>query len=412
MHVNVVKLTRVELYEQIWATPMQTLARKYGLSDVGLAKVCKRFGIPRPPVGYWARKQAGKAAQRPTLPDAEERGAETIALRVPTQPKVPGNHAFFDPILADLHARERQRSAPEMPAEVGPRDRIASHSRQWFIEAARREARWKKDGGVMSGSEHPQHPKDVLTLDVSRNVLERGWAIVAGIEAASADRGYRCAVSAKFPRNMEVEALGGRFYLRIREKLRQVKHELTGRERGEIKRFGRPLFAPKWDLQPTGRLELICGRSPDGWARRTWRDTARDSLEARLHEVFCWMILDLDDQQREEARRKEEARQAAEAARRRREEEERRRREQARRDRLVRDVEAWDLAGRIRRFVDVVESEFRTAVGPVPTDGAIGLWIAWARAVAAEHDLTPAYFESGRHTIADEASATWFPLRT
>jgi hypothetical protein len=37
---------RDELYEEVWATPMQTLAKKYGISDVGLAKICRKLVIP------------------------------------------------------------------------------------------------------------------------------------------------------------------------------------------------------------------------------------------------------------------------------------------------------------------------------------------------------------------------------
>ncbi len=46
---------RKELYDQVWAEPMRTLAPKYGMSDVGLAKICKKLSIPRPGLGYWAR---------------------------------------------------------------------------------------------------------------------------------------------------------------------------------------------------------------------------------------------------------------------------------------------------------------------------------------------------------------------
>ena len=60
---HVIRLTREELYEQVWKTPMRLLARSYGISDVGLAKVCKRYKIPRPSLGYWAKEQVGKALE-------------------------------------------------------------------------------------------------------------------------------------------------------------------------------------------------------------------------------------------------------------------------------------------------------------------------------------------------------------
>jgi len=72
MDDNLAQLTRAELFEQVWSTPMRRLAQRYNLSDVGLAKVCRRYNIPRPPVGYWAKREVGKAPPRPLLPPLDE----------------------------------------------------------------------------------------------------------------------------------------------------------------------------------------------------------------------------------------------------------------------------------------------------------------------------------------------------
>ena len=45
-------ISRKDLYERVWAEPIQKLSKEYGLSDVGLAKVCRRYNIPIPPRGY------------------------------------------------------------------------------------------------------------------------------------------------------------------------------------------------------------------------------------------------------------------------------------------------------------------------------------------------------------------------
>ncbi len=59
---------RNALYEEVWTTPMQRLAEKYGISDVGLAKVCRKLSIPRPGRGDWARIAAGQIVARTPLP--------------------------------------------------------------------------------------------------------------------------------------------------------------------------------------------------------------------------------------------------------------------------------------------------------------------------------------------------------
>ncbi len=43
-------LTRQELYEQVWTTPAIQLAKKYGISDAMIAKICRQHRIPKPPI--------------------------------------------------------------------------------------------------------------------------------------------------------------------------------------------------------------------------------------------------------------------------------------------------------------------------------------------------------------------------
>lgn len=60
---------RDKLYEQVWAEPMRDLAKRYGVSDVWLAKVCRWLRVPMPGRGYWAKSSAGHAVpMRPALP--------------------------------------------------------------------------------------------------------------------------------------------------------------------------------------------------------------------------------------------------------------------------------------------------------------------------------------------------------
>lgn len=40
------QFTRQELYDLVWAEPMKTVSARFGLSDVGLAKACRRADIP------------------------------------------------------------------------------------------------------------------------------------------------------------------------------------------------------------------------------------------------------------------------------------------------------------------------------------------------------------------------------
>jgi hypothetical protein len=76
-----IRLTRAELYEKVWATPMRTLAKEFGMSDVGLAKICRKHNIPVPPVGFWRKKETGYKVNRPRLPASKE-GVEVLDIYI------------------------------------------------------------------------------------------------------------------------------------------------------------------------------------------------------------------------------------------------------------------------------------------------------------------------------------------
>ena len=48
------------LQRLVWEQPTRKLAEQYEISDVALAKWCRKAGIKKPPRGYWAKMQAGK----------------------------------------------------------------------------------------------------------------------------------------------------------------------------------------------------------------------------------------------------------------------------------------------------------------------------------------------------------------
>ena len=60
--------TRQELYDWVWSKPGTHLAKEMGVSDIAISKACKRYDIPRPQMGYWAKVNAGKVVGRRPLP--------------------------------------------------------------------------------------------------------------------------------------------------------------------------------------------------------------------------------------------------------------------------------------------------------------------------------------------------------
>ena len=65
------KISREDLYRRVWETPLTKLAKEFDISDVGLAKACRKHDIPTPPVGYWAKAAHGKPVMKPALPKSD-----------------------------------------------------------------------------------------------------------------------------------------------------------------------------------------------------------------------------------------------------------------------------------------------------------------------------------------------------
>lgn len=100
---------RQNLFDEVWATPVTKLAKDYGLSDVGLRKICITLDIPLPPRGYWAKLAAGKTIPKPAL---HETTAATTYARATYAAQV-------DEVLEErvMHARESLSNTAKSDAE-------------------------------------------------------------------------------------------------------------------------------------------------------------------------------------------------------------------------------------------------------------------------------------------------------
>ena len=72
---------REDLYRLVWTSPVSEIAARLGVSDVGLAKLCRRAGVPIPGRGYWARTEAGQAVEPVPLQEAPKGLPEWLRIR-------------------------------------------------------------------------------------------------------------------------------------------------------------------------------------------------------------------------------------------------------------------------------------------------------------------------------------------
>ena len=97
------ELTREELHEKVWSLPGSKLAEEFGLSDIAIAKRCKKLNVPRPSRGYWAKVQAGRKPRRTPLPPTKEDAFARLAGKEPARRKLPrADEATLFPLAAEF----------------------------------------------------------------------------------------------------------------------------------------------------------------------------------------------------------------------------------------------------------------------------------------------------------------------
>lgn len=64
------KLSRKQLYNEIWEISVSGVAKKYNVPYAELLKLCNETDIPYPPSGYWTQLKFGKAVTKTPLPES------------------------------------------------------------------------------------------------------------------------------------------------------------------------------------------------------------------------------------------------------------------------------------------------------------------------------------------------------
>lgn len=368
-------ITRFELYEQIWQRPTILLAREFGLSDVGLGKLCKRNGIPKPPRGYWAMLQVGKAPPREALPMP----GRNWEIEVP-QPSDGG--ASVDPTtIADI-------ATEKLPAVDPVRVAESLHHAHPLVRTSApvlRAARCDDYGLIIPVS-------GCVNVNVSRLRLRRALLIMDALIRCFERHGYSVACPVEEDEECEtrVALMGVEVPFRVDEFLLENVGGQSGVSGAkEVFRLHRPRrYGP---VSLSGRLQLSIDEDRCAWCvrwkgfRLSWSDGKHQRVEELLGafvtetaRVAAFMKTKKDEYaKREKERQIEEERKAA-AARRRQEmvaeiNEERRRVEA-----LKEEAENWKKSQTLRRYIEAVRQSAVERGLDVGADSETGKWLVWA----------------------------------
>lgn len=351
-----ITLTRQELYDRVWAEPVDTLAKEFGLSNAGLGKACRRRNIPVPPRGYWARKAAGHKMRQLPLPPSKN-GDETVILQGSPRPAPSteaASHALH-PLIAFEMQPENKIVVPE---DLRIRHQAITQTKEYWAA--------QKRGEVQYGDNN-KLPR--LNIRVSKEALPRAFRLLQALFAALETRGHRAAATTEGKTILTV--LDEPFEVNLREPSKQVRHVPTAKELADAKKYSWSRPAP-YDLVSTGTLVL---NIENVWGvRHTWKDGKTHRLEDVLNDVIVGLL--------EGAFQKKAQREEQERARLRAEEIERQRetaRQRFRQERArVRRFDRLKAACREHEDLLAFLEQLRSSIGAVEEQSEIAQWLVWA----------------------------------
>jgi len=240
---------------------MQKLAPRFGLSDVGLAKLCRRHQIPVPGRGYWARLQVGQKPKCAVLPNA-------VVNRIEIVP----------------HEKRQEEAVPVIPDRPIPvievsEDRPIVHRQAIRID--RSVLRGKKDERGLPLASQARN----LPVHVSLESLPRTLRILDALFTALDSAGCGIEWASPYTSPLNVIVLNEKIGLSISEIIERKQHKITPEEisRQKDDRWWTP---PRWDYTRTGRLKFVLQSTEASHLQHIWTDGKKQKLENCIGEIF------------------------------------------------------------------------------------------------------------------------------
>ncbi|RON56160.1 hypothetical protein [Pseudomonas frederiksbergensis] len=377
-----VSFTVAELFEKVWQMPMVKLAHEIGVSDVAVAKACRKAGIPLPGRGHWAKSE--KQRQRQPKPPQVEGKVRFQMLDRDTLPAKTGT---------DLNSPVAQRTI-DAPSQLTEPHALVS---QWLKSAKTSKF---KDGYLDYAG------KRVLNVMISSTLIERCAILFDALIKEGEAEGYSWKINAegKTITTVNGETMAVRLIERLDKRALPPPPPPKRRPGAPWEPNFMSLRSPQFEWTSTGELTFQIEARMDYGERKNWKDTKTAPLEKKLSSILAG--LSSASVSIKVLREKEEARDREWA------EDERRRLERARtsetqrhlRRSLVKHTEQWERAERLRAFIKAVED--RLKIAPLADPEMVQPWIDWARKQA---DLLDPLQESlALITTLDVQLENWF----
>jgi len=261
------KLTREELYELVWTTPLTTLAKNYNISDNGLRKICIKLAIPLPKSGYWSKIKFNKPVKKIPLPKNQEVNQE-IKLEIRDENVFIEEHfqTAFNRLKKEI---ETNYKIPNKTLEK----LIKPHP---LIKAAKEDLKnYKHPNGWMFKENIRYTSPNILNIEVSKESVFKALCFMDAFIKLIEKRKHSIQINGY---HSEVIIFEERITIKCREILKRMK----------IKKESFGYISERTELVPSGIIAFEMGRS---YWKREWRETSKQPLEAKLSNIIASLEL-------------------------------------------------------------------------------------------------------------------------
>lgn len=391
-HVASQQVTREDLYGQVWREPMLRVAERHGVSSSFLARICTLMNVPRPPRGYWAKLEFGKAEPQPPLPEA--RPDDKLVWNRGHEPDVVSR-----PLPRPPTTVPRFRRLPVI--EPLKRHPLVTDVRDLFLKGRTNDAGLLKPSKRLLPDLVVSEKTLDTALDVANQLFQQLELVGHRVVLAPTDRYYaRCEIDEReVPRRgyhhadlwspqrptfvyIGTVAIGLTLFETTEEiEVQYVNGKYIPVADMPVEKRRRYAAIHSWTTKRDYATGRLCLQAFSPYGPASWKRQWRESGDKKLTNQFARIVTELNAAAGEIARQVEEGERQAEIRRRQWEEERRQREEKEERARRVRAreearkellqaIDAWGEVRRIQAFLNDAEAT-AASLQPDEREGAL-----------------------------------------
>ncbi|SDQ23585.1 hypothetical protein [Flagellimonas zhangzhouensis] len=340
-------ITRKELYELVWTTPLTQLAKQYNISDNCLRKICIKHEIPLPRVGHWSKVKYGKKVTKTPLKKKEKKLDD---INLSERKEKNDKKAHFNSKYSAL--KNEIVNDPSLPLSVPSK----MYKPDILVQKA------KSD--LATSNFQPNHQyqdiihttKGNLNIEVSKKMVPRALRFMNALIKLLRKRGHDIEIDGY---STYAIVLDEKINIRCREKSKRV---LVKKER--------------WTNYEYHASDILMLKmEADYFLRKDWADNKNELLEEQLAKILTKLELTAKQLKKERIEREEWHKKFQEEQKIKQELQDRKDKELQSLKSLFKDMKRHEMTVRLRSYVQEFKNH-KESNGELTED--LLLWLEWA----------------------------------